>query len=150
MTSSLAASHAQCPEKRPLIQAPTSDIPMAASPGPDDFADTELLVLRSSSLSGSMWPTFIFPVAGGVTFYACYMKKIPVVSLFFCLFINQHLLQLGVSLTTVRGVPMILSCSVSLETDWHVSFLENFRSHPAHGNQRFEITMGREVKNKVF
>ena len=38
---------------------------------------------------------------------------------------------------------MILSCPVSLETDRHVSFLENFRSHPGPGNQRFQITMGR-------
>ena len=48
----------------------------------------------------------------------------------------------GVSLTTVWGVPMVLLCPVSLETNWHVSFIENFHSHPAPGNQRFEITMG--------
>ena len=31
---------------------------------------------------------------------------------------------------------------VSLETDWHVSLLENLHSHPAPDNQMFEITMG--------
>ena len=45
---------------------------------------------------------------------------------------------------------MILSCSVPLETDWHVSFLENVHSHPAPGNQRFEITMGWGVKTLSF
>ena len=41
-----------------------------------------------------------------------------------------------------RGAPMILSCPVPLGTAWHVSFLENFHSHPATGHQRFEMTMG--------
>ena len=49
---------------------------------------------------------------------------------------------MGVSLTTVRSVPMMLSCPVPLETDWHVSFLENFHSQPAPGNQRSEMAMG--------
>ena len=46
----------------------------------------------------------------------------------------------------VRGAPVILSCPVPLGTDWHVSFLENFHSHPAPGNQRFEMTMGDQKK----
>ena len=41
---------------------------------------------------------------------------------------------------------MILSCPVPLETDWHISFLENIRLHPAYGNQKFEIAMGGQGK----
>ena len=44
---------------------------------------------------------------------------------------------------------MILSCPVFLETDWHVSFVENLYSYLAPGNQRFEITMGGQ-KNNFF
>ena len=42
---------------------------------------------------------------------------------------------------------MILSCPVHLGTDCHVLFLENFHSHPAPGNQTFEMTMGGQKIN---
>ena len=53
--------------------------------------------------------------------------------------LDRLYLQYGVSLTTVRGVPIILTCPVFLETDKHVQFLEIFRSHPPSGNQRFRL-----------
>ena len=46
----------------------------------------------------------------------------------------------------MHSVPVILSCLVSLETDWHISFLKKY-PHPAPGDQRFEITMwGQKIK----
>ena len=48
--------------------------------------------------------------------------------------------------STMHSVPIISSCPVSLETDWHVSFLQIFHPLPAPGNQCLEITMGVKIK----
>ena len=58
-------------------------------------------------------------------------------------------IRVNITFTTVRGVPMILSFPACLETDWHVSFLENFCSYLAPGNKGFEITIGCQ-KNEAF
>ena len=49
--------------------------------------------------------------------------------------------------STMHTVPMILSCPVSLETDWHASVLGSFHSQPAPIK---DLKLQWRTKNKVF